>query len=413
MFRPYTVWLGLRYMKPRRFGYAGFVTLASAVGIALGVAVLITVLSVMNGFDCEIRQKIFSLTDQVMVTAPAAVDARQQFERQLMTVRGVRAVAAVVDGQGLLTASGHHLPVDVRGVDVSSFSQVSGLGNMMVVGSLETLSKATYQVVIGQSLAHALGVQLGDHVTLMTPEASASVIGVVPRFKQFTVSGIFHVGGNLHLDQHLALIGLDAAQRLYRLPAPLQFRLRVSDLSAAPVVAKRLRSRLPDGFQVRDWTQAYASFFHAIALEKTMMFLILSLIVAVAAFNLVSGLVMMVHAKRSEIAILRTLGVGTTELMIIFTTQGLSVCLAGLGLGVGLGLVMVAHATGFVKGLESLLGTRLISDAVYFVDYLPTALEGADVLHICLMTLAFCVMAVVYPARAACRFQPAKVLRHA
>lgn len=383
-------------------------------GIALGVAVLITVLSVMNGFDYQIKHHIFDMARQVTVNdATGRVKNWPQLEQKILKTPNVVGAAPFVDGQGMLTHNGVVNAVIIHGVDPQLEMRVSRIANKLIKGSMSALKTGKFGMVIGDKLASMLGLQLGDHVTLVTPQVAVTPVGMVPRFKRFKVVGVFHVGGDFGFDRGVALIDLKDAQVIYKMGDTVSgLRIKVNNLYAAPRVSTALMNSLPERYSVSNWTELYGAFFKAIRMEKTMMFIILLLIVAVAAFNLVATLVMVVSDKRSEIAILRTLGARPRSIMATFMVQGCVVGLIGTLLGVIGGVALAMNATTLVGDIERLFSVQLISSSVYFVDFLPSRLEWGDVWHVCLLATGMSLIATLYPAWRAARTQPAEALRY-
>jgi lipoprotein-releasing system permease protein len=415
MFRPVALYIGLRYTRAKRRNYfISFISLASMIGIALGVMVLITVLSVMNGFDEEIKHRVFDMARQVTVSRYDGVLPQwQTLQRQLSSAPNVVAVAPFVNGQGILTNQGASQPIMVTGVMPAEETKVSQLPAKIVQGSLSALQPGQFGIVIGEKLAQQLGLKIGDKVPLFVPKASVTPAGMNIRFKRFTIVGLFNVGGGFGFDTGTAMINMRDAQVLYELGDSVSgLRLKVPDLYAAPKVAASLQNTLSDQYVVSDWTEEYGSFFKAIRMEKSMMFFILVLIIAVAAFNLVSSLVMIVTDKRSEIAILRTLGASPREIMTIFMVQGCIIGIIGTLLGVIGGVVLALNATSIVAHLQELLHVQFVSASIYFIDYLPSHLQWADVWRISVIALALSLLATIYPALQAARTQPAEALRY-
>lgn len=415
MFRPLALYIGLRYTRAkRRNHFVSFISLVSMLGIALGVTVLITVLSVMNGFDFQIRNRLFDMAQQVTIgnfTGP--LPDWQDVAQEVAKYPNVVAVAPFVNGQGMLVSDGQSAPVLVKGVDPDQEVKVSQLPNKMVQGSFSSLKPAAFNIVMGQTLAESLGVGVGDKVTLLTPQASISPIGVLPRFKRFTLTGLYKVGGGFGLDTSVAFINLQDAQALYGLgDAVSGLRLKVSDLYIAPRVANAIQTGFQQQYLVTNWTDEYGDYFKAIKLEKTMMFFILVLIVAVAAFNLVSSLVMIVTDKRPEIAILRTLGASPKTVMAIFMVQGCMVGIVGTVLGLIGGIILALNAPAIVSGIQNLFHVQFISSSVWLIDYLPSKLQWSDVWHVCIIALLLSLIATLYPAWQAARTQPAEALRY-
>ncbi len=417
MFRPVALFVGLRYTRAkRRNHFISFISLASMLGIGLGVTVLITVLSVMNGFDYEIRDRIFSMANQVSITGYDETGIRnwQKLSTEVKAVNDVRGVAPYVQGQGMLSNSGTVQPVLVSGILPSEEARVSGLYSKMLEGSFSELKNGANGVVLGRALANNLGLKLGDKVNLIIPEASVTPLGIIPRYKRYTLVGVFEAGGGFKYDASVAYIYLGDAQKLYKMGnAVTGLRLKVSELYAAPRVTDELIQRLnSQDLFVSNWTDEYGSFFQAIRMEKTMMFVILVLIIAVAAFNLVSSLVMVVTDKRAEIAILRTLGASPGTIMATFMVQGCVVGVVGTLMGLIGGVALAYNVTYLVEKLQNILQTKFINSNIYFINYLPSRLEWSDVSQIALIALVMALVATIYPAWTAARTQPAEALRY-
>lgn len=415
MFRPIPLFIGLRYTRAkRRSHFVSFISLVSMLGIALGVAVLITVLSVMNGFDYQIRHRIFDMADQVTIgNFSGSLNNWQQLSTQVQKYPDVVAVAPFIDGQGVLTNEGESSPVMVKGISPDLEMKVSQMQSKMSQGSFAQLQPGQFGMIMGKKLADSLGLEVGDKVTLFTPQASITPIGILPRLKRFTVVGLFDVDGFGYLDTGLAYINLQDAQALYGLGNSVTgLRLKVSDLYVAPQVADELQAGFQQQYLVSNWTQQYGDFFKTLKMEKTMMFFILALIIVVAVFNLVSSLVMIVTDKRPEIAILRTLGASSRTIMLIFMVQGCMVGLVGTILGLIGGIILALNATRLVSGIQQLLHVQFVSSSVYLVDFLPSKLEWSDVWHVALIALALSLVATLYPAWQAARTQPAEALRY-
>lgn len=415
MFRPVSLYIGLRYTRAkRRSHFVSFISLVSMLGIALGVTVLITVLSVMNGFDYQIRHRIFDLAEQVTIGSFAGtLKDWPTLNQQVLKYKGVVATAPFINGQGMLTNSGQSFPIVVKGVDPKLEVNVSKLPTKMVSGSFSQLKPGDFGIIMGEDMANSLGIGLGDKILLLTPQASVTPVGIIPRYKRFTVAGLFKVGGGFGFDTGIAYVNLQDAQKLYNLgDAVSGLRIKVTDLYAAPRVAAELQTGLQGQYLVGDWTEQFGAFFKAIRMEKTMMFFILVLIVAVAAFNLVSSLVMIVNDKRPEIAILRTLGASPRDIMTIFMVQGCLVGLIGTALGLIGGILLATHATEIVAWIQQVFNVQFISSSVYLVDFLPSKLELTDIVHICIIALLLSLVATLYPAWQAARTQPAEALRY-
>lgn len=383
-------------------------------GIALGVAVLITVLSVMNGFDQEIRNRVFGMANQVTVsTIGGSIPRWQQLREQLLHHPGISAAAPLISSQGILVNAGQTHPAIITGILPTLEPTVSSVATKVVQGSFDALQPGKYGMVVGQELASSLGLGIGDKVVLLIPAATVTPLGVMPRFKLFRVVGIFKVGTGFGFDSDMAFIHLKDAQTLFQMGDGVSgLRLKLQDLYAAPRISAELIQQLPGFYQVNNWTDDYGTFFHAVALEKTMMFLILLLLVAIAAFNLVSTLVMVVTEKQSDIAILRTLGATPRTILAIFMVQGTLVGIVGMLLGLAGGVLLATYATEIVNWIQQIFHVQLLSSSVYYVNYLPSELLWSDVWRICLAALLMSLLATIYPAWRAARTQPAEALRY-
>ncbi len=414
MFKPLSLFIGLRYTRAKkRNQFVSFISLSSMIGIALGVTVLITVLSVMNGFDYQIRHRIFEMAPQVTVKSfTGSIDNYSQLEKQLLKFPEVTAAAPFVEGQGMLTHDGVVHPALISGINPSIEKNMSAIASKMVSGKLTDLKAGAFGIILGSQLADALALNIGDKVTLVTPQAALTPVGVVPRFKRFTVVGIFKAGEGFGFDSQLGLINIQDAKALYELNGVSGIRLKIHDLYAAPSLTRKIADTLSSNYFVSNWTQRYGALFKAIALEKNMMFLILILIIAVAAFNLVSSLVMVVNDKQADIAILRTFGATPRNIMSIFIVQGFLVGIVGTLLGLIGGLVLAENVTQVVNFIQKTFGLQLLSSSVYYVDYLPSRVEPTDVIHVCIIALLLSLLATLYPAWRASKTQPAEALRY-
>jgi lipoprotein-releasing system permease protein len=413
---PYELRIGRRYLRSSGNRFLSFISLMSMLGVAIGVAVLIVVLSVMNGFETELRSRILSVTSHATVTAFGAglQDWRSLRERAL-TNPGVAAVAPFVEGEALAISEredGASSAVTVRGVDPELEAQVSSIGQRMQRGSLESLEPGTYRVLLGSEVAKRLGVTEGDSVVLAVAQGNVTPAGVVPRMRRFTVGGVFY-SGMYEIDNGLALVDRMDAARLFRVPTDATgLRLSVRDPMMAPSVARAVAEDLGGGLWVDDWTHRHANFFRSIELTKRMMFFILLLVVAVAAFNIVSTLVMAVKDKQPDIAILRTLGARPASVLAVFATQGTVIGVLGTLGGVALGSLLSINLERLVHGLERLLRTRFMDASVYLMSDLPARVLPGDVALIATTAFALCCLSTLYPAWRAARTQPARALRH-
>jgi lipoprotein-releasing system permease protein len=414
MFHPLPLWLGLRYTAAkRRNHFISFISLTSMLGILVGVTALITVLSVMNGFEKELRERILGVAAHASVTRisgpledwrPVAEQAREHPE--------VAGTAPFVEGQVMLVKGDEVTGAKLRGVEPSAEPAVSDVAANMQSGALDNLAAEEYGIVLGNALARYLGVEKGDRVTLVTPQASVTPVGVLPRLKRFTVAGVFEIG-MYDYDRSTAFIHIADAQQLMRMDSGVSgVRLRLEDMLRAPTIGDELERNLGSGLWVRDWTQRHANFFQAVRTEKTVMFVILALIVAVAAFNIVSTLVMTVTDKQSDIAILRTLGLRPRAVMAIFLVQGSVIGFVGTALGVAGGIALALNIGELMPALEQLLGVNLLPANVYYISDLPSDLQVDDVVRIALLSVGLSVLATLYPAHRAARTQPAEALRH-
>ena len=410
----YEYFIGLRYTRARRKNL--FVSLSSAisaVGILLGVAALIVVLSVMNGFQKEIRARILGVASHIQIAGQdnTLADWQRVAARARENPR-VLAAAPYVTGQALLEFGGTVRGALVRGVDPKLEAEVADVGDHMVAGRLDSLQPGEYGVVLGAELARALRVFPGERVILIAPQGLVTPAGVLPRLKQFRVVGIFRVD-HYEYDSGLALINLADAQRLYQLGDRVSgVRLKLTDLLESREVARELYQSLGGDLAISDWTRSHANFFRAVEIEKRMMFIILTLIVTVAAFNVISTLVMVVTEKQSDIAILRTLGATPRSVMKIFVVQGAVIGVLGTILGVVGGILLALNIDVVVPFLERLLRIQFLSKDVYYISELPSDLHLDDVALIAAVSLALSLLATIYPSWRAARVRPAEALRY-
>lgn len=411
---PYSWWIGARYLRLRRDDrFIGFISAISMAGIALGVAVLLTVLSVMNGFERELRERILDVTSHATLEGlEGRLDGWRDYEARTSDAEGVLAVAPFVEGKGMLVHGPRSAGVEVRGVDPAVESRVSSLAGLVKEGSLQELEPGAYRIVLGRALAAELDAAPGDRVLLVIAQGNVTPAGVVPRMRRFTVAGVFDAG-MYEFDRGLALVNLADAQKLYRLgDAVSGLRYALDEPYAAPSTIRSLAISLGGGFYVSDWTRRHANFFRSIQVTRSIMFVVLLLVVGVAAFNIVSTLVMVVKEKQGDIAILRTLGSSPREILGVFMVQGTTIGVVGTVAGVALGLLLSFNLTGIVHGLESLLGVTLVDARVYYIGDLPADVRVRDVVTIAITALALGVLSTVYPAWRAARTAPADALRH-
>lgn len=414
MIRPFEVFIGLRYMRARRRNhFISFISVTSMIGIALGVMALITVLSVMNGFQRTLRQRILGVISDVTISGPAHRLAGWHNVAQIAQgQKGVTGVAPFVRGEGLLVHGRYSSGAIIRGVIPKRERSVSNIDTHMVSGQLTALQPGHFGIVLGRYLAWRLGAQVGSRVLLVAPGGMVTPAGFLPRLRQFTVVGIFDVG-MYEYDAGLALVDLHDAQALYRLGNDVSgVRLKVAHIDHAPAIRRALMRVLPPADQVRDWSQEHANFFRALKIEKTVMFVILLLIVAVAAFNIVATLVMVVTDKRADIAILRTLGASPGSILTIFLVQGVLIGLIGTGLGIVCGVLLSLNITTIVPFIEHVFHTHFLSANVYYISELPSHLRWSDVMHVGLASFSMSFVATIYPAWRAAKTQPAEALRY-
>ncbi|MBE0506122.1 MAG: lipoprotein-releasing ABC transporter permease subunit [Marinospirillum sp.] len=404
--------IGLRYTRAkRRNHFISFISLTSMLGMTLGVAVLILVLSVMNGFDRELRQRILGMVPHLAIKNYQDFSSWESVAESLGERPGVAGVAPFVNGQGMLMHRGNHRGALVSGILPEWEPQVSIIGEHLEGTQLDALQPGDYGIIIGDLLARFLRVQAGDQVTLLLPEASITPAGVFPRLKRFTVLGTFKVGAEL--DGNLAYVHLQDMQTLMRTGDSIEgLRLRLDDLFQAPRMARELVNELGHPYRGQDWTQTQGNLFQAIQMEKRMIGLLLLIIVAVAAFNIVSTLVMVVTDKQADIAILRTLGASPATIMGIFMVQGLTIGVFGTIVGVGLGILLALNVSDLVLWIEGLFGIQFLDASVYFISYLPSELRFDDVRFITLAALSLSLLSTLYPAWRASRIQPADALRY-
>ncbi len=410
MFKPISLYIGLRYTRARRSNhFISFIALVSMIGLTLGVAVLITVLSVMNGFDRELKNRVLGMIPQATVSSTQILTNWPELAKKIEHHEHVQGVAPFTQLQGMLTAQGQVSGVMVTGIVPEYEKKVSIIQDHMVAGSLDSLKKGEFGIVLGKQLTDALGLGLNDSITLVLPEATPSPAGVVPRFKRFKIVGIFSIGAEV--DSMMGYIDLYDASTLLRLPDGAQgIRMKMDDIFAAPQVSQEIVRDLPANFYASDWTATHGNLFSAIQMEKAMVSLLLFLIVLVAAFNIVSSLVMVVTDKKSDIAILRTLGASPATITRIFMVQGTVIGVIGTVSGAILGIIAASSISGLVGWLNTSLGLNMFD--AYFINYLPSYLRWQDVLVIVSLSLGLSFVATIYPAFRAAKIQPAEALRY-
>jgi lipoprotein-releasing system permease protein len=412
--RPFELFVGLRYTRAkRRTHFISFISLISMLGIALGIAALITVMSVMNGFEKEIRARILGAAAHIQLLGSEAGIA--DWEALAAKAKGhpeVIAAAPFVQAQGLLSTGSAVRGVYVRGIVPGLEDQVADFSQHMKAGNLSALEPGGFGIAIGVGIARALQLKVGDRVTLISPQGQVTPAGLMPRLKQFTVAGIFALDHN-ELDSALALVRMEDAQVLYRMDGNVSgVRLKVRDIDGAPRITRELAQRMPPEVFVTDWTQQNVNYFRAIQIEKRMIAIILTLIIAVAAFNLVSTLVMVVTDKHPDIAILRTLGASPGSIMRIFLVQGVVIGVVGTLLGVATGVALALNVDVAVPFIERTLGFQFLSREVYYISELPSDLHWSDVWSVAAVSLALAFVATLYPSWRASRVNPAEALRY-
>jgi lipoprotein-releasing system permease protein len=412
--RSYELLIGLRYTRAqRRNHFISFISMISMLGIALGVAALIIVLSVMNGFQKEIRARILGITPHLQVTSESAQVSDWQPILNIVSAHPeVQGASPYVTGQGMLSQDENVQGVMVRGILPEGENKLTGLGDKMKAGKLSGLHAGEFGIVLGSDLAHSLGVSVGGIVLLITPQGQITPAGMIPRLKQFHVVGIFEIGMSPY-DNALALIHLNDAQKLYRMgDAVSGISARLKDLDRARRVSMELEGQLPANLFATDWTRQNANYFRAVQMEKKMMFIILSLIVAVAAFNIVSTLVMAVTDKQADIAILRTLGASPASIMKIFMVQGVLIGLVGAIIGVLSGVIIALNISSIVPFIEHIFGVQFLAKDVYFITDLPSDLQQSDVFLVAAFSFVISIVATLYPSWRASKIQPAEALRY-
>ncbi len=406
--------IGRRYLRSSRGNrFVSFISTIAMAGVAIGVAVLIVVLSVMNGAEREVRERILSLTSHASISPlNARLGDWQDTAARIRDNPAVLAAAPYIEDQALLIAGGKSSGAIVSGVLPEDERQVTAIADKVVEGSLGALKPGEYGIVLGSDLAKALGVSLGGRVVITTSLRTTTPAGVMPRWRGFKVVGTFSAG-MYEYDRNLAYVHIADAARLYRMGDDVSgLRLKLADMFAAPRVVRELAGALGGGYYIDDWTRKHATFFRSIQLTKSALFLILLLVVGVAAFNIISTLVMVVKDKRSDIAILRTLGAAPRSVLAIFLTQGVAIGAIGTLAGVLLGVLISVNLEGLIHGLEALLGVHFLDAKVYFITDLPARVEWSDVLQISLTAFGLCCLSTLYPSWRAARTQPAQSLRH-
>lgn len=414
MLKPLSLLIGLRYTRAkRRTHFISFISLASMIGIALGVTVLITVLSVMNGFDYQIRHRFFAMAPAVTVLTKDNISSSfKDLISEVNAIPDIKSSAPYASGNGMLIKGSDLAGVQLMGIDPKLESAVSALATHMTQGKLDSLSAGKFNIVLGQQLADQMNLSVGDKINVFTPQTSITLAGVFPRYKTFLVTGIYHTTGGLY-DSGVAFINIKDAETLFLPGARTSgVHIQLHNLYDAEEVTQALQNSLSTHYAITNWMRQYGAFFQALAMEKTMLFVILLLIVAVAAFNLVATLVMLVNDKQADIAILRTLGARPRTIMMTFIIQGVLIGLMGTAIGLIGGVLLALNVTSITNEIQNLFHVQFIQSSVYFIDYLPSRIEFKDILEVSLAALGLSILATIYPAILAYKTQPAEALRY-
>lgn len=413
MYKPFQAFIGLRYVRAkRRNHFISFISLTSILGVGLGVMALITVLSVMNGFEKELTTRILGMASHATIYQQG--DVLKDWREVASKVKAhdnILGVAPFFRAEGMLVNGQLVNGSVIRGIMPEEESSVSVIADKMVDGSFQDLKAGEFGMIIGGELARSLGVITGEKVTLVIPQASVTPAGIIPRFKRFTITGIFEIGMH-EFDSALALIHLEDAKKLFRQQGASGLRIKTTDILKAPLISREIASELPGAYGVVDWTQQHSNFFKALKTEKIVMFVILTLIVAVAAFNIISTLVMVVTDKQADIAVLRTLGVSPKGIMQIFIIQGMVIGLTGILIGVIGGVALAANVETIVQSIEQTFHVEFLPSNIYYISDLPSDINWGDVLSITCVAFFFCLLATLYPAWRAAKTQPAEALRY-
>ena len=414
MFHPLSLFVGLRYVRSRSHGFfVSFISWVSMLGVCVGVTALIVILSVMNGLESEVRGRMLSLASHATIFSSAEkLRDWPALAKRVITEGDVVGVAPFIETQAMMGSGLQLNPAQVRGVMPDEEAKVSEIGRYMKAGALADLTPGSQRIVLGAGLAWQLNARVGDEILVLVPQVNADTLEIKPRMQGFTVSGIFEVALQEH-DNVLALVNMsDAAELLDTGGAPTGLRLKFADIFAAPVRAPQIAQTLDSSFTTSDWSKDNASYFRAVTIERTMMSVMLMLIVAVAAFNIVAALVMVVNEKRTDIAILRTLGISPRSVLAIFLTQGVVIGWFGTLSGLVLGLALALNVETLVPKLEQLLGVHIFDPDVFYISTIPSEVHAGQVVTIAVIALTLTVLATIYPSLRAARTEPADALRY-
>jgi len=414
MGKRYEVWIGNRYVRSRsRNSFVSLISAISMLGIAIAVLVLIVVMSVVNGFERELQDRLLAMTAHASIEhVDGELTSFEALRETALRNKRVRAAAPYIDGQALLVAGKQLSGSELRGIDPELENTVSGVGGVMQAGSLDELVPGKFNIVLGVELANELQVGVGEKVTVTLAQGMVTPAGVIPRMRRFTVTGIYRVG-MYEFDRRLAFINVGDAQRLYRKKGAVTgVRLSVTEIYAAPEIVREVAREHGEMVLVSDWTRRHVNFFRSIQITKSILFVILLMVVAVAAFNIVSTLVMVVKDKQADIAILRTVGARPSSILKIFVTQGSIVGIVGTLAGVVLGVLVATNLEAIVGFLEAVFGMKFLAADVYFISDLPSELQYGDVVRIALIALVLALVSTLYPAWVASRTSPAEALRY-
>jgi lipoprotein-releasing system permease protein len=415
MNKPLSLFIAWRYVRAKkRNRFVSFISLASMLGIALGVTVLITVLSVMNGFDAVIQSKFFALAPQLTLFVPYdKMSQWQSIQKKITPIKQIQAAAPFSSGQGMLILGQQIRGLRFVGITPKAERNISKIGDHILGGKLESLTPGSFNLIVGQSLAMHTGLAVGDKVNVFTPQTSVTLAGIFPRYRQFTISGIFHVSDGFGFGNSVAYMNRQDAMHLFGSEQSQNgLHITLHNVFQAQAVNQQLQKLFPPQYMLSDWTQTFGAFFSALQMEKMILFIILLLIVAVAAFNLVSSLVMVVNDKKSDIAILRTIGASPGLILRSFILQGALIGFIGTALGLLGGVLLASHVTVIANWLQNTFHIQFVRADVFFVNYVPSKIHLHDLVQVCSLAFAFSLAATIYPAWMAFKTEPAEALRY-